>query len=165
MSDIAPTTGETATDPTPVVVAPPTTPDKPKTYESPAELFKEILDRAGLTDDAGNPIYPLDVTDRVVWLDPESKGVLAFDLRADCPLDQKTNPSQVAGIFVDEDEVRVYTLPKDKGFIRRYTLSKRGVGFTRSLLTNLEVFIDAMADEYAAQAGLDDDDEPDEPAS
>lgn len=126
----------------------------PKTYDTPEALYKEILERSGLDS------FPLDPVDRVVWTSPEGRDPLVFDLNGDSPMGRG---SKVQGLFHDEDEIRVYTLPVERGFIYRYTLSKHGLGFVRSRIVNLEAFIDAMAEEYAILGGLDDDEPDDEP--
>jgi hypothetical protein len=124
-------------------------------FKDPADfvksLFSEILDRTGLES-----LRDVVIPKRVVWEDPDGK-TTSCDLNSNSPFDPA---SLVIGIFHDEEEARVYTLPKESGEAKRYCLSKRGRTFVLESLSSLEMVIDLMAAEYRAMH--DDEDEDDE---
>jgi hypothetical protein len=125
---------------------------KPKTYASMEEMFDEVLDRSGLES-----FSDVVRTKRVAVVLPDN-AVTTVDLGQPSPFDSK---SVVVGIFRDDDEVRIYTFPKEKGEIKRYCVTKHPrVPLAVDVMGSVEQFIDEMAEEYAM---LSDDDEPDEP--
>jgi hypothetical protein len=142
-------------DGAPAEVAAPQSPaeeeEKPRVYASIEEMFEEIRDRAGL-----DSFKDVKQTRRAVVLDPDGKP-WTFDLNKDSPLDAK---SIVIGVFYDTDSLRVFTFPKEKGEIKCYSFPPSRVCFTLDVMTDIEMFIDEMAGEYAALASdLDDDDD------
>lgn len=133
---------------------PPAAPSKPMDLN---DIFQEVYKRAEL---AG----PGDVfiTKRAWWSNPEGK-------RVQIVLGQ-TSPFEAAhavvGIFYDDDEIRVYTVPSGQsGELERYSLSRQGRNELLDALT-LNQFIDALADEFRGRLSmmglLDDDDEDEE---
>lgn len=146
--------------------------EAPRVYNTMDEIFNEILDRSGL-----DAFADVKRSAQVVWEDPSGKRMVIklteFDadkkiVLAPCPLDD--GKTVVAGIFHDADEVRVYTLPAKGGMVHPscYCLSKKGRTYVADELLNIEVFIDAMADELKSlgiAADLidpDDDDDDDD---
>lgn len=123
-------------------------------------LFKEILDRSGL-DSFGDVPIPK----RAVWEDPGGS-LMNVELNKVSPFDKT---SVVMGLFHDDEEVRVYTLPTEKGEAKRYCLSKRGRTFVVETFSSLEMIIDALAEEYntlgIATEVIDDDDDDETPAN
>jgi hypothetical protein len=120
-------------------------------------LFKEILDRSGL-DSFGDVPIPK----RAVWEDPGGS-LMNIEINEPSPFDKN---SIVLGLFHDDEEVRVYTLPKQRGEAKRYCLSKRGRTFVVETFSSLEMIIDSLAEEYhvlgITTEVIDDDDDDDE---
>jgi hypothetical protein len=162
------------TPPTPVI-SPTTTPATPEVADDVVDfddrkfetqedfskaLFKEILDRSGL-DSFGDVPIPK----RAVWEDPGGS-LMNVELNQSSPFDKK---SVVMGLFHDDEEVRVYTLPAEKGEAKRYCLSKRGRTFVVETFSSLEMIIDSLAEEYntlgIANEVIDDDDDDDDEAA
>lgn len=168
MTDVTTPAAATATDPAPPAAPAPAEP-KLTTIES---IFAAIRYKSSL-----NSLKDVKQTVRVVWQDPDGK---RFVIRALDDVDGGKTPaanpfvshlasgsptSIVMGIFHDEEEIRVYTLPIDgKGFPTCYCLSKReGRSFVEEIMHSVEKFVDVMADEYRAageaEGVIDDDDD------
>lgn len=121
---------------------------EPRTYGSIEEVIAEIADRAYLDD-------PADVHSgagrgaHVAWEQPDGKMMIVRH-RQPSPFDSN---SLVFAIFHDEDEVRVYSIPKEKGNITRHHLSKRGRTFVVEIMADVEQLIDEMEIEIKSAEG------------
>lgn len=122
----------------------------PKTYATIDDVIAEIADRAGLAD-------PADVHagagrgTHVAWEQPDGK-MMIIRHRQPSPFD---SGSLVFAIFHDEDEVRVYSIPKEKGNITRHHLSKHGRTFVVEVMADVEQLIDEMDSEIRAADQID----------
>jgi hypothetical protein len=139
------------TQPTDAPTAEVASDEVPKTYGSMDEIFNEILARSSLES-----FTDVVRTKRVVVTMPEGTP-LAIDLGQASPFDKT---SLVVGIFHDEDETRVYTFPKEKGEIKRYSIAKQFRFLAVDSMADVEQFIDEMADEYVILADEPPEDTP-----
>lgn len=124
--------------------------EAPKTYASIDDVILEIAARAGLDE-------PADVHSgagrglHVAWEQPDGKMMIVRH-RQPSPFDLG---ALVFAIFHDEDEVRVYSIPKEKGNITRHHLSKRGRTFVVEVMADVEQLIDEVVVEIQAADDLE----------
>jgi hypothetical protein len=144
-----PTPVETAT-PAPATTPAPPEDAPPKKYESMEQIFEEIRERAGIGSFLDVPRAA-----RACWVDPDHKAML-FKIGEESPFGAKDT---VLGIFHDDAEIRVFTLPKERGELKRYCLSKQSPVFVLDTFSDLDMWIDEMADEFALLVGEEDDEE------
>ena len=121
------------------------------------ELAKEIEERSGV-DPADMPRLA-----HFVWFSVMNGGPTLFTVGQPLPFKKAT---VVYAMFQNDEVVRVYVLATaqedDKAAPpSRYTFSKQAPTYSVEVMT-LEVFMDEIADEWQAAAGLDDDDVDDE---
>jgi hypothetical protein len=122
------------------------------------KLAKEIEERSGV-DPADMPRLA-----HFVWFSVMNGGPTLFTVGQPLPFKKAT---VVYAMFQNDEVVRVYVLAtaqeddKSAAPPSRYTFSKQAPTYSVEVMT-LEVFMDEIADEWQAAAGLNDDDDDDE---
>lgn len=128
--------------------------EPPREYKSLEDVLAEVADRVGL----GDPQDVLAGAGRgltVAWEDPSGKIMV---LKQGEPSPFNANGAQlIFAMFHDEEEVRVYAVPREKGPLERYHLSKRGRTFVKEHLADAEQLVEELETEVRTAEGMEDE--------